>query len=418
VPSPPLPPHFAEPKLTYLEEADTEAFLAAVLRGFHDDFNPDLWEPFQKVQERDRAFGFTIDGRWIATCGAYSRSMTVPGGRVPTAAVTVVTVSPTFRRRGLLTAMMKHQLEDIHRRSEPVALLWASESLIYGRFGYGHATPRLRISGQTPSTAFLPGVDLGGGSVGEVERDEWLAAAIPLYDRLLAQRPGSLNRDANWWQVRVHDPEPWRRGAAALRFALHYDRSGQVDGFASFRVKGGDAGDGPAAEVQVADIEAGEPSAYAALWRFLLDLDLVRTFTRQNAPVDEPLRYLVADSRMIATELTDSTYARLVDVPAALEARTYAADLDVVMEVSDSLLPHNDSAFRLRAGPDGAEASATRRRADVSLSVRDLGAIYLGGTQLSSLHAAGLVAEHTTGTVAAITAAFSAPRPPFCPDQF
>lgn len=418
MPSRPLPPHLAEPKLTYLEEAGTEAFTAAILRGFHDDYRPDLWEPFQKVQEPDRAFGFAVDGRWIATCGAFTRTMTVPGGSVPTAAVTAVTVSPTYRRRGLLTAMMKHQLEDIHRRSEPVALLWASESLIYGRFGYGHATPRLRISGQTPATAFLTGVDLGEGSVGEVERDDWLAAAMPLYDGLLGQRPGSLNRDASWWQVRLHDPEPWRRGAAALRFALHYDRSGQVDGFASFRVKGGDSGDNPAGEVQVADIEAGEPSAYAALWRFLLDLDLVRTFSRHNAPVDEPLRYLVADSRMIATELTDGTYARLVDVPAALQARAYAADLDVVIAVSDPLFPHNDASFRVQAGPDGADVSETRRRADVSLSVRDLGAIYLGGTQLSSLQSAGLVTEWTAGAVAAITAAFAAPRPPFCPDHF
>src|SRR5215210_2688191 len=136
--------------------------------------------------------------------------MTVPGGSVPTAAVTIVTVSPTYRRRGLLTAMMKHQLDDIHRRQEPVALLWASESLIYGRFGYGQATPRLRISGQTRSSAFLPGVDLGGGSVGEVERDEWLAAAEPLYERLPAQRPGGLNRNADWWRVHIHDPEQRR----------------------------------------------------------------------------------------------------------------------------------------------------------------------------------------------------------------
>jgi len=342
----------------------------------------------------------------------------VPGGSVPTAAVTVVTVSPTYRRRGLLTEMMKHQLQDIHHRTEPVALLWASESLIYGRFGYGHATPRLRISGQTRSTAFLPGVHLGDGSVGEVERDDWLAAAGPLYDTFRMQRPGTLDRNAHWWQVRVHDPEPWRKGASALRYALHYDKSGRADGFASFRVKGGDSGESPAAEVQVGDIEAADPSAYAALWRFLLDLDLVRTFTRANAPVDEPLRYLVADSRMISTELTDGTYARLVDVPAALQARTYAAELDVVIAVSDPLLPHNDSAFRVQAGPDGANVSATRRRADVNLTVRDLGAIYLGGTSLSSLHAAGLIEERSAGAVASITAAFTAPRPPFCADHF
>ena len=418
MPSRPLPPHLAEPKLTYLDEESTEAFTAAILRGFHDDYKPGLWEPFEKVLERERTFGFTVDGRWIATCGAYTRSMSVPGGSVPTAAVTVVTVSPTYRRRGLLTEMMKHQLQDIHHRTEPVALLWASESLIYGRFGYGHATPRLRISGQTRSTAFLPGVHLGDGSVGEVERDEWLAAAVPLYDTFRMQRPGTLDRNAHWWQVRVHDPEPWRKGASALRYALHYDKSGRADGFASFRVKGGDSGESPAAEVQVGDIEAADPSAYAALWRFLLDLDLVRTFTRANAPVDEPLRYLVADSRMISTELTDGTYARLVDVPAALQARTYAAELDVVIAVSDPLLPHNDSAFLVQAGPDGANVSATRRRADVNLTVGDLGAIYLGGTSLSSLHAAGLIEERRAGAVAAITAAFTAPRPPFCADHF
>jgi predicted acetyltransferase len=337
---------------------------------------------------------------------------------VPTAAVTVVTVSPAYRRRGLLTAMMKHQLADIHRRQEPVALLWASESLIYGRFGYGQATPVLRISGPTRSTAFVSGVDLGGGSVGEVERDEWLAAAEPLFTRLLSERPGALNRDPDWWQVRLQDPERWRHGATARRFALHYSKRGQVDGFATFRVKSGDQGDIPGSEVQVGEMEAVEPSAYAALWRFLLDLDLVRKFSRGHGPVDEPLRYLVADPRMIATELTDGTYARLVDVPRALEARRYASDLDVVVAVADPLLPHNDGAFRLQGGRDGAQVSATRRRADISLSVRDLGAIYLGGTMLSSLHAAGLVQERTPGTVAAITAAFAADRSPFCPDHF
>ena len=416
--SPSPAPHLAEPKLSYLEDADTEAFAAALVRGFHDDYNAELAEPFLKVLERDRAFGFTVDGRWVATCGAYTRTMTVPGGSVPTAAVTEVTVSPAYRRRGLLTTMMKHQLDDIYRRQEPVALLWASESLIYGRFGYGQATARVRISGQTRSTAFLPGVDLGGGSVGEVEREEWLVAAEPLYARLLADRPGWLNRDPDWWQVRLHDPQQGRRGATAMRFVLHYSERGRVDGFATFRVKGGDQGDIPGSEVQVTEIEASEPSAYAALWRFLLDLDLIRKFKRGHAPVDEPLRYLVADPRMISTELTDGTYARLVDVPRALEARTFASDLDVVMAVSDPLLSHNDGSFRLQAGPDGAQVSRTRHPADVNLSVADLGAIYLGGTLLSSLYAAGLVQERTGGAVAAISAAFASDRAPFCADHF
>jgi predicted acetyltransferase len=413
----PVPPHLAEPVLTYLDD-DPDEFVAAVLRGFHDDYQPDMWELHKQALEPDRTFGFQVDGRWIATCGAYSRTMSVPGGSVPTAAVTVVTVSATYRRRGLLTAMMRHQLDDIHRRKEPLALLWASESAIYGRFGYGQATSRLRISGRTRSTTYLPSVDLGEGSAGEVDRDEWLAAVRPLHQRLLAQRPGALDRDDGRWAITLYDPQPWRDGAAGTRYLLHYAKAGRVDGYARFRVKSGGHDGGSGAEVQVSEMDATEPQAYAGLWRFMLDLDLVRSFARHDAPVDEPLRYLLLNPRTIKTELSDGTYLRLVDVRTALEARTYASQLDIVLGVRDSLLPHNNATLRLQAGPDGASVSATRRRPDVSLDVRDLAAIYLGGTPLTALHTAGLVQRRTPGSVAAVTSAFSSPRSPFCPDYF
>jgi predicted acetyltransferase len=413
----PVPPHLAEPVLTNLDD-DRDEFVAAVLRGFHDDYQPDMWEPHKKVLEPDRTFGYQVDGRWIATCSAYSRTMSVPGGAVPTAAVTVVTVSATYRRRGLLTAMMKHQLDDIHRRKEPLALLWASESAIYGRFGYGQAAPRLSISGRTRSTGFSPGVDLGQGSVGEVDRDEFLAAVRPLHARLLAQRNGALDRDDGRWEITLYDPDAWRHGASSLRYLLHYTRAGRADGYAIFRIKQDGDGPWPNAEVQVTEIDATEPAAYAALWRFLLDLDLIRSYARHNAPVDEPLRYLVANPGTIKANLSDGTYARLVDVPAALEARTYAAEIDVALGVRDPLLPHNNRTFRLQGGREGATVAPVRGRGDVTLDVRELAAIYLGGTPLTTLHTAGLVLERTQGAVRAVSAAFAPPRPPFCPDHF
>jgi predicted acetyltransferase len=170
--------------------------------------------------------------------------------------------------------------------------------------------------------------------------------------------------------------------------------------------------------VQVSEIDATEPKAYAGLWRFLLDLDLVRSFGRHDAPVDEPLRYLLLNPRTIKSELSDGTHLRLVDVRKALEARTYAAEIDVVLGVRDALLPHNHGTLRLQAGPDGASVSTAGRRPDVSLDVRDLAAIYLGGTPLTALHTAGLVQQRTPGSVAAVAAAFSTPRPPYCPDYF
>ena len=165
MPKGPTAPHLADLALRYATEEATEDFFAATMHGFHEEYEAALWEPGRRVFEPARNFGFTVGGRWISTCGAYSREMTVPGGSVSVAAITFVTVQPSYRRRGLLNQMMQHQLSDIQSRGiEPVALLWASESLIYGRYGYGRATPRLRISGSTRSTEFLPEVDLGRGS--------------------------------------------------------------------------------------------------------------------------------------------------------------------------------------------------------------------------------------------------------------
>ena len=302
-----------------------------------------------------------MDGRWISTCGAYTQRMTVPGGTVPIAAITLVTVHPSYRRRGLLRQMMTHQLEGIaNQGAEPVALLWASEAMIYGRFGYGETLSRLRLSGPTRSLSFAPWVEFDG-SVGEVDREEFLPVAQRLRESWLAQRPGALERDDAWWQIRLHDPEVWRRGASAYRFVLHFAQDGQPDGYAQFRVK--EEGPNGYAEVVVHSVDAATGPAYAGLWRFLLNLDLVGNFSRRDAPVDEPLRLLVTDPRAIRTELTDGTYARLVDVPAALMARRYAAEIDVVIEVADPMLAQNDRAFRLQGGPSGAEVTPSRAAA-------------------------------------------------------
>jgi predicted acetyltransferase len=413
-------PHLAQRELVYVTPERTEEFFAAVLRGFHDEYVAEAWEPMRKVFEPERSFGFQVDGRWISTCGAYSRTMTVPGGSVPVAAVTVVTVQPSYRRRGLLTEMMKHQLHDIRQRgNEPIALLWASEAAIYGRYGYGQASPRLHLFGKTKTTAFGPDVDLGTGSVGEVERDQAIPVIKQLHQRLLSDRVGALNRDDNWWVVRWHDPEGWRHGRSAYRFALHYDRRGRPDGYVAFRVKmNSSESDSRGAEVIIEELDAANAASRAALWRFVLDLDLVRRFTMNGAPPDEPLRYLVADLRSVKAELTDGTYARLVDVPRALEARRYLSELDVIIGVGDPLLTNNAGSIRLQAGSDGASVSRSRRKPDLIMNVRELSAIYLGGTPLAALVRAGLVTERTKGAAIATAAAFGWPQPPFCPDFF
>lgn len=415
---PPKAPHLSEPKLKYVTDRTYKAYHAAFSLGFQEEDRPEMVEFDRDLVENDRSFGFTVGNRWVSTCAAFSRSITVPGGAdLPVAAVSVVTVQPPFRRRGLLTAMMKHQLEDVQRRGEPLAALWATEAAIYGRFGYGPATSRARLTGDTDRLRFLPGVAITG-SVDEVTKEQFLPIARALHRAARPARPGGLSRSEPWWQAQLFDAEFSRGGASQLHYLLHYNDSGDVDGYGSYRFKGGMDETGPIGEVQIQEVVADDSGAVAGLWRYLLDLDLARTFRMRNAPLDEPLRQLVADARAVRTETTDNLYIRVVDVVAALAARSYLSDIDVVIGVSDPLLPANDGNFRVRTGEQGATVGRTRTQQDLSLSILELGTAYLGGTSLEQLHRAGRVIEHTPGALRAASTAFGWTREPWCPDSF
>ncbi len=412
------PPHLAALELTPLAPGRTEDFYAAVVRGFHRDYDAEATVAAREVLEPERCFGFTVDGSWVSTCTAYTRVMTVPGGKLSTAAVSLVTVSPAYRRRGLLTQMMTHQLQDISKRGEPLALLWASEGSIYGRYGYGPATPILQLEGSTQGTAFRPEVDLGSGSVGEVDKVECRRVVEKLHARLLPDRPGALNRPSTWWDAVFFDHPSRRHGGAAPRYALHYDAAGTPNGYLTFWLRSNGAADPqPGHTVTVAALDASDLAGYARLWRFALDLDLVRHVEGPVA-LDEPVRHLVQDPASLRTTSSEPTYLRLVDVVRALEARRYAVDVDVVLGVRDPLIPENAGTFRLHGGPDGASLTRVTRPADVELDVRELATIYLGGTPASELHRAGLLQERTPGAARALSLALSWPRLPFCRDYF
>jgi predicted acetyltransferase len=252
-----------------------------------------------------------------------------------------------------------------------------------------------------------------------VEVAEFRRVAEALHARLLPGRPGALDRPAAWWEA-ILDDDPARReaGESAYRFALHYDAAGRPDGYLSFRTgprAGG--GWGPGGTVRVVSLDAVSAAGYARLWRFVLDLDLIRSFQAVVSP-DEPLLHLLSNVRSVTSTVGDGTYVRLVDPPRALEARSYAADVDLVLGVRDALLPRNAGSFRLQAGPDGVQVRRVSAEADVELDVRELGAMYLGGRSAAALHRAGLVTERTDGAVTALAAAFASPRAPFCPDNF
>lgn len=402
------------------DDADYEAWSTALYSVFLQDRQDDEITAARKFSDLDRLFGFHDGNRWVATAGDYRKKVTLPGGTVvDVPAVTGVTVSPGHRRRGLLTQMMRHQLDTIRARgTEPVAMLFASEARIYGRFGYGMASQNAVLSGQVRDLDFRPEVNLGDGTVDEIDAATLLAQGPAIYDASFTALPGQMNRPRSWWDYNILDNDERRKNSGRIRFALHRESDGSPSGFAIYRPKSSWNAAGPNGEIHVEEAVATNARAYARLWRFLIDIDLVRSIKFDGASVDEPVRHLLADTRALECEATDGIFVRLVEVDRALAARRYAAPVDVVLEVTDEFCDWNTGRYRLRGDLDGAECERTDAPADIAISARDLGAIYLGGIGLAQLVTAGLVAELTPGAAHRTAVAFSWPIVPAIPDHF
>jgi predicted acetyltransferase len=396
------------------------AFMRAMIDVFGEDpTGPWVDEP-SPVAELDRTLGLWDGDRVVATSGIYSRQLTVPGAVVPCAGISWVTVAPTHRRQGVLTAIMRRQLGDLHEQQrEPVAALWAAEYPIYGRFGYAPATVRGGLSGSTDRLALRPDVDLGAGRVEVVPVEEYRAGAVPLHDRLRRQVPGNLERDGRWWDRRLSDHPHHREGATAQRLLRHVEPDGSVSGYAHYRVKAAwsDTGE-PEGTLTVEEVRAATTPAYAALWRFLLSVDLVRTVRYPLASDDDPLRHLLTDARALHSRPVDALWVRLVDVDRALRARRYPAPINLVLEVRDRFCPWNDGRWHLTGHPSGSFCEPTDRDPDLVLDVEALGAAYLGGVSLATLQAAGRVTEVSPGAVTLAATSFGWPVRPWCPDEF
>ena len=374
-----------------------------------------LW---RELTEPERCVGVWDGEACVGTAGAFAFRLTVPGGAaVPAAGVTMVSVAATHRRRGVLTSMMRRQLDDVRSWGEPLAVLTASEPAIYGRFGYGTATFHVNAEIDTTRVRLSvpPGTDdvrLRYARPGEV-----LDVCEAVYARVVPRRPGMLVRGAGWERLGVLDPASDRDGASPLQCVLA-EREGEVVGYARFRVKPDWEPTGPDGTVVAQDLEALDPAAHAALWRFLFDIDLTSKVNTRGRPLDEGWQHLVSDIRRCSLRVRDSLYVRLVDVGAALQARTYQAPVDVVLAVEDAFCPWNEGRWRLTGDPKGASCARTEDAPDLALSVRELGAAYLGGVTLEALAAAGRVRELRQGALAEASLAFASTVAPWLPHGF
>jgi predicted acetyltransferase len=392
----------------------------AVSTAFGDSMNDEALEDERFVIEYDRMIGVADNGQFVAGAGAYSFEQTLPGNTtIPVAGVTWVGCLPSHRRRGILTSMMRHQLDDVVSRGESVAILTASEAVIYGRFGYGLSTQAVWAKVPKPRSAFFREPDVGG-RMRFVWGDERAKVVPSVFDAWRRERPGSIDRSEGKWKTFLVDRERDRNGASAMFTVVHEDDSGTADGYAWYRVR--QTHDEKPNTGLVTEVIARDPDVEAALWRFVLDLDLVGIVETQMQPVDCVLPWLLKDSRAYQVSYVgDWLWTRVLDVPAALSARRYSTEGSLVLEVIDELRPDGaaNGRFRLDASPDGATCTAVDRTVepDVTAGVSALGSAYLGGARWTTLAAAG----RASGTREALLRAdrlFTSTPAPFCNTMF
>jgi predicted acetyltransferase len=378
-------------------------------------------EPAQPDAKIDKLHGYyqamRLTGVWdetaavpempVATFRTWPADLTVPGRTALTAwAISSVAVAGTHRRRGIARAMMESELRTAVALGIPMAMLTVSESTIYGNFGFGPAALARDLTVDTRRAGWV-GPEVSG-RVQFVTREQLLADGHPIVERVRLETPGQIEYSGIFWDrlLGVLDDD---KSAAALRFARYDDADGIPQGFAIFTHAADDA-DFTRHELKVHYLVTATDEAYAGIWRFLLETDLVSKVSAELRPLDEPVRLMVADFRAVRTSDIDHLWIRILDVKQTLEARTYAAPGRIVIAVSDPL-GYAEGSWALDVAADGtASVTQVDEPADATMSVNELGSIYLGGVSAVALARAGRI----RGDATQLEAMFASTVAPWC----
>jgi len=363
-----------------------------------------------------------FDGdRCVATFKSFDQRLTAVGGvEVPADAITGVTVTATHRRRGLLTRMMTRDLTAAKDRGDVVATLIAAEYPIYGRYGFGPATWTTEWTIDVLRTGLDPrrsGQDEAGGRIDLVDGADVRKFGPELHARLRAVQPGAVSRDELWWRVNtgvVRYDDTWTEPF----YAVYRSSAGEVEALAAYTVDDNWHDKQPHNTASVRWLIGTSPAAERALWRYLCSIDWVtRVKSGWRAP-DDLLPFFLPDPRAARiTWQADWMWVRILDVVRALEARTYAGDGTLVLEVTDraGLV---GGRYLVEASPTGGTCTPTSQSAQLTLDVGELAALWLGDESAVRLASLGRVQEERAGAARSADALLRTSRRPWCPDMF
>ena len=399
--------------------AEHRRFGATIERGFGSHYEPDhdTYQLDLKSFTPEMSMGAFDGEEIVGTSGAIAFESAVPGGViVKNAGVTAVTVATTHRRQGILTNMMKRLLLQEREKGNVVASLWASESIIYGRYGYGMSIQHENIKIDT-SKAVIKNLPEIPGKIRFVNQGEARKAFPEAWEAAVNSHVGILRQGERSWDRMFMDSgshdgwsKPWR---------VVYGEDGRALGFAIYMLKELHVfGEQTHGLVNADMVMYSNAASHAALWNHLLNVDLYDSVSNWRSPVDDGLPWMLADQRQLERKPYDGVWYRMLDVAKALSARTYLAEGSLVLEVEDGYIPEWRGRFELVGGPDGATCVPTTKPADITLPTASLSTIYLGGAKLADLERAGRGEENTGGSIALADAMFATVRAPWCPLMF
>ena len=339
---------------------------------------------------------------------AYPLKMNVGIERFPTTLLDNVAVLPTHRRRGILNRMMDFHMRDFYERGETLSGLGASESIIYGRYGYGIDSRQVDFSIDRRHTAFINDVSTKG-KYSFINSGDALDTLPEVAERANAKRSGFIKGTKSLWKLYLSDPE-YHRGDASELFHVVYEKDGQIDGYVSYRIRKD--------ILMIHEMISATSTSHTALWRYCFGVDLMRRIDAPKRPIDDPLPWMLADPRRLHQSLRDDLWLRLVAVKDALSERSYDCEGRLVFEINDRFCPWNENFYELEGSPQGSSCVLTSKSSDISISAADLSSAYLGGITFTALARAGRAHENRQGSLALADNMFKTDLQPWWPNEF
>jgi predicted acetyltransferase len=396
-----------------ITDSEIDAFRDCLMSTFGSDSDDDPGggDRVRALVAPGRAWAAFDAGTMVATAASYALTVGVPGGTLAMAGLSMVTVRPTHRRRGVLRELIRLHLDDARGRGEPLSGLWATEATIYGRFGYGIAAEADTLEADTRGMAFTAGRHVRDDAVCEWVDEAAARERLPaIYARAIADRPGTLGRSDAWWSERHFLNVPLMRGKASRRRYVIARRAGEAIGYVVYRQRPGFQAGTPSGTTEILELIAADPHAEASLWRFIAGIDLFPKAYWEHAPIDTILPWVVADPRRVVRRRTDALWLRVDDVAATLAARRYQVDGELRLAISDTT-------WQLVVSGGRAHCAQVDAEPELQLAPTALGSVVLGGVSLPLLARAGHISG-AADTVARANRLFAWPIAPWCPELF